>query len=331
MTIESLLASLTNGASAYNDPGAAQPPSEDEMAALLADNDVQLEELMKELQKRVGQEGGVGASGVPGGGLGHDPSHMLKTSNSGPPPMNEIVPEPGFVVKTKNTVKVEDWPAELKVFINICHSAQVPAPPLATNEEIQAALNAEDNAAYKVPLSLSSPKPDRDKTGKMCLVFDACVNTDPLNKAQTDFDFKLFLIILALEWVEEKYKLTLSRDFTLPKMTAKGKLSKHIIRRPKRPVIAEVPPGSVATLAKPEHDITCEPSQGPPDYVIVQIQLPGVATVKGSALDIEAQRLILDVPGHYHLDIALPAKIDTEDAGAQFDRGSRTLTVTLKC
>ncbi|KAI8904634.1 PIH1 family [Powellomyces hirtus] len=304
------------------------------MSAFLAENDQQLGQLVTELQQRIAKEGG-------------NPNDPLSPDAI---PSTEIIPEPGFVVKTQNRKKVENWPVGLKVFINVCHSPNVPAPPLATNDEIRKALNAEDNAAYKVPLSLSSPKPDRDKSGKMCLVFDACVHTDPLNKSLVDFDFKLFLIELSLEWVEEKYKLELSREFTLPKLQAKGRLSRHIIRRSKRPIIAEVPktpvtktPTSATTkkpmiveeltprLAQPKYEVICEPSTGPPEYIIVQIQLPDVKSTHNATLDIEEKKLLLTVPNRYQLDAPLPAAIDTREGGAQFDRQSKVLTVTLKC
>ncbi|KAI8818247.1 pre-RNA processing PIH1/Nop17-domain-containing protein [Fimicolochytrium jonesii] len=349
MTIESLLASITSpsGGSTGSSVADSHPNRTDsddpELVKLLSQNDAELSKLMSELSKRVGaatDQDGVGAGGK---GL------KLTGDGSAPSPMHEVMPEPGFVVKTHNTVKVDDWGVGLKVFINICHSPNIPAPPPATKEEIVKALNAEDNAAYKVPLSLSSPRPDRDKSGKTCLVFDACVNTDPLDKAAEDGDFKLFLIELALEWVEEKYKLQLSREFTLPKMASKGRLSKHIIRRAKRPIIAEVdrPNGSKSAakstaptqlkptamktlhLPRPKYDIVREPPTSTPEFLIVEIQLPGVPTMKTTTLDIEQSRLLLHIPNHFALDIDLPHPIDVAEGGAQFHRGDKVLTVTL--
>ncbi|KAJ3147116.1 PIH1 domain-containing protein 1 [Geranomyces michiganensis] len=336
MTIESLLASISSTSTGSQSAAGDAPAPDDEVEKLLADNDQQLGKLISELHRRVAAEGGS---------VGADGTELLPPADAFP--STSLVPEPGFVVKTHNLETVGDWPVGLKVFINVCQSPHVPSPPLATDEEIRAALNAEDNAAYKVPLSLSSPKADRDKSGKMCLVFDACVHTGPLEKAMADFDYKLFLIILSLEWVEEKHKLKLSRDFSLPKLKAKGRLSKHVIRRPKRPIIAEVAPSakpptaSVKPISKssptsrllpqPEYEIICEPPTGPPEYVIVRVQLPDMKSLSAATLDVEARRLLLEVPDAYSLDAPLPAAIDTREGGAQFDRVSRVLTVTLKC
>ena len=90
--------------------------------------------------------------------------------------MIEIQPIPGFVLKTRLSAAHEDWPAQLKVFINICFSAEIPAPPTSDYEEAARAVREGDNTTFKVPLSLSGPRPDKDKEGKVCLVFEAWYN-----------------------------------------------------------------------------------------------------------------------------------------------------------
>ena len=55
------------------------------------------------------------------------------------------------------------------------------------------------------------PRTDSDKSGSSCIVFDACIHEDPMEKSIEDVDFKYFLITLALEWVEAKHNLSLSR------------------------------------------------------------------------------------------------------------------------
>lgn len=49
----------------------------------------------------------------------------------------QVHPIPGFVVKTRLEESLEDYPAGMKVFINICHSKEIPAPPLCSDQEIQ--------------------------------------------------------------------------------------------------------------------------------------------------------------------------------------------------
>ncbi|KAJ3299652.1 PIH1 domain-containing protein 1 [Borealophlyctis nickersoniae] len=331
MTIDNLLANIGKAKGVSASSG---EPSLQDLEAALADPE--LRQFLEQFEKQL----------PPGTDLSPE---ALKQQTANVGPVTEIEPEAGFVVKTHNVTKVEDYPAGLKVFVNVCHSPHVPAPPLASKEEIQRALKAEDNATYRVPLSLNPPRPDRDKAGKACIVFDACINTDPLRKSSDDEDFKIFLIELALQWIEEKYKLELSRDFTLPKMKSKGKLSKHVIRRPKRPFIAEMEQkkstsvGTTASAGKgltsgiqplslpqPLYEILQEPDTGAPNFLVVQIQLPDVTSINGSTLDIEKDRIILSVPNRYQLDAKLPHPIDTEEGGAQFNKTTRILTATLR-
>lgn len=72
-------------------------------------------------------------------------------------------PQPGFVVKTK-VIKSNAKQHALgeRVYINICHSDVVPEPPLASEKDIQKALNADPDATYRVPLSLGQARYEKD-------------------------------------------------------------------------------------------------------------------------------------------------------------------------
>lgn len=63
----------------------------------------------------------------------------------------------------------------------------------------------------RVPLSLAGPVNDLDKSGNACIVFDACCHTSVLEKCVNDIDYKMFIIELAIEWVENKHQVKLSR------------------------------------------------------------------------------------------------------------------------
>ena len=57
--------------------------------------------------------------------------------------------------------------------------------------------------------SLPSP---RFVVAKGYLVVDACIHTEPYRRAEKDFDYKLYIMELAMEWVEEKCRVELSRS-----------------------------------------------------------------------------------------------------------------------
>ncbi|KAI9342191.1 pre-RNA processing PIH1/Nop17-domain-containing protein [Zopfochytrium polystomum] len=157
-----------------------------------------------------------------------------QTPQTAPPGMTPITPHPWHVLKTRLKTTCADWPAGLKVFVNLCRSPDVPPPPIVAPKDVWAAIgnDASDSGGgggYKVPLSLSGPRSDRDKEGRVCLVFEACVNDAPARLADEDDDYRFFLQQLCLEFLEEKHGVELDRNYTTPKMKAKGPLSTHYI------------------------------------------------------------------------------------------------------
>jgi hypothetical protein len=198
-----------------------------------------------------------------------------------------VLPLQGFVIKTK-IKESKEYPKETKLFINLCYSPEIPQPPLVSKEEIIKAIQNDDSSKYKVPLSLSKPRSDLDKSissltkgGNVCLVFDACIHSQPYNETIQDIEFKYFIIDLAIAWVQEKYQMELSSKFTLPKMASKGQLVPHSIRKVRKPLVAEVPvvvehnvaDSTTTTKNTPTHLIVCEPEQDP-KYIVIQVHLP---------------------------------------------------------
>lgn len=47
--------------------------------------------------------------------------------------------------------------------------------------------------------------------GKTILIFDACINTNPYIRAEGDLDYRLYILELAMELVNEKEGVSLSR------------------------------------------------------------------------------------------------------------------------
>ncbi|KAL7747211.1 hypothetical protein RI367_007422 [Sorochytrium milnesiophthora] len=252
-----------------------------------------------------------------------------------------VVPEPAFVIKTALLKSTDTYPSGFKLFINIAHSPYIPAPPVATDEEIRAAING-GNGEWKVPMSLTAPRDDIDKgaPGRPCVVFDACINSDVLHKAEKDTDFKLFIIELAVEWVEEKHKMSLSRDFTLPKLRSKGPLHEHKIFRPKRAGISQLADGTKTNWSpkqqqqqprmkqKPKYTVTESGDRA----LMVRLELPNLASAKSAALDVEERRLVFDGDAYaVSIDLPKPVNIDHHGIDAEFNLDTRILSVQLFC
>jgi len=159
-------------------------------------------------------------------------------------PTEEIIPEPGFVVKTQDE-------GGGKVFINMCGHQKIAAPGNWANgkvpDEVQQALDNVDNLSeaqaemLRFPLAMSPPRPDKDKKGEACTTFDCCLNLDVVKQASVYRQLKVFLIELALSWVGHKHKMELDRKFKLPKMKYKGEtIEPQRIRMDRKQLVTEV-------------------------------------------------------------------------------------------
>ena len=68
------------------------------------------------------------------------------------PASNDIFPTAGFVIKSSLTSTVGSWNKGMKVFINVCHSADVPPPPTQDYDDVGRAIREGDNCSFRVPL-----------------------------------------------------------------------------------------------------------------------------------------------------------------------------------
>ncbi|KAF9905992.1 hypothetical protein EC991_001151 [Linnemannia zychae] len=265
--------------------------------------------------------------------------------------MTEITPVPGFVVQTRTTKasnqvpignKTMVYPNETVVFINICSSDKMPQPSKATEAEIRKAIQAEEGVTYQVPFQVSPPREYRDSLAKAYLVVDACIHTEPYKRSEKDFDYKLYIMELAIEWVEEKCRIELSRNFELPNMTSKDELKKRSIILPKPAAIQEVgdvsgtkqssasAPATItskiqemSTTQATKKDISkiVVPPAGVDDIALRNRQLPCPKGTLGIIVEV-------DLPNHTSmegvtLDVVLPDKliIHSTSQGQSIDQG----------
>jgi len=159
-------------------------------------------------------------------------------------PTEEIIPEPGFVVKTADD-------GGRKVFINMCGSSKVAAPGNWQNgkmpEEVEKALANVDNLSegqadtLRFPLSLGPARTDLDRKGAPCTTYDVIFNLDVIKQSCVYRPLKAFLIELALNWIGHKTGSSLDPKFKLPKMKYKGEeVEAQRIRVDRKPLVTEV-------------------------------------------------------------------------------------------
>lgn len=188
---------------------------------------------------------------LPGGG---------KAPSAPPPPqrVRSFVPSAWMVVKTATTAACgpplpeEDggaprrlpYPADRKVFANVCYSPAVPAPaawrapaspsspPPSSSSSIPPSVEAaldrwtrdDDSSAeaLRFPISCGPLRRGSDRRGDPCLVADVVLAPAVCRAAERCRPLRAFLIQLALGWLSQKYSLVLDEaGFRLPRMAYK--------------------------------------------------------------------------------------------------------------
>lgn len=272
-----------------------------------------------------------------------------KQQTSGGIPYTTIVPVPVMCLKTR-TDKGE------KVFINLCHSGNVPEPKDLTDDELLQVLESEDPTQFRIPMSIGEPHAEIDKSGSGCTAYDVVVNPKFMDKMKRSELFKTFFLTIMCEGIESKYEILLKRDWVVLKnRKCVGKMMEQHIRTKSKPLIMDMDNGLPEQLPteqpekrnlieevqqheedlmkrapEPKFTIIQEPTEGHPDFLVAEIHLPNIKTAQSLTLDIGEDHLVLMTRSHvYHLDIFLPFNLVTEECGAQFDRTTKILTVTM--
>ncbi|XP_053475526.1 PIH1 domain-containing protein 1 isoform X1 [Ictalurus furcatus] len=244
-------------------------------------------------------------------------------------PSKVIRPQPGLCVKTVSL------PDQQKVFVNICQSADVPPPPPISHDALVELFESDDPTVYKVPMSLGEAHAEMDNSSNSCTVYDVIINEEFFQKCQKDSLFQQFVISVSLEGLENKYKLQLNRDIKILKNRKfMGSLTEQNVRTKSKAVIQEISSeetqSQLATVRRPQVCLVVEPPVGQVEYLIAEVQLPGVSSVRSLVLDLGEDRLVLNArPSLFHLDIFLPFLIDQENSGAQYNTDTQVLTVTM--
>ncbi|KAL5477926.1 hypothetical protein EMCRGX_G024783 [Ephydatia muelleri] len=264
-----------------------------------------------------------------------------------------VIPEAGFCVKTV-TDKGE------KVFVNICQSEQLPTPKDITDEQLLALLESGDPSQYRISLSLGEPHREKDNAGQECTAYDVIISGKFFETIQKRPVMKDFLLTVVLEGLEEKYGVVLSRDCkVLKNRKFLGPLPEQVVRQKPKPYIVEMgsmeslnqPQGAggasgkkasktlqeelndneESTTPQPQYTLMREPVDGNlPDFMVMEIQLPGIGTSKNLCLEVGEDRLVLKTrPKLFHLDVDLPYLVHNQETGAQFNGQSKVLTITL--
>lgn len=79
---------------------------------------------------------------------------------------------------------------------------------------------------------------------------DACIHPQAYIRSEKDLDYRLYIIELAMEYVEEITRVNLSREFTMPTIRSKGTIPSRILRLPKPTLLDSIVNQLTTTAAK---------------------------------------------------------------------------------
>mmetsp|Transcript_32970 Transcript_32970/g.57911 ORF Transcript_32970/g.57911 Transcript_32970/m.57911 type:complete len:327 (+) Transcript_32970:1557-2537(+) len=241
-----------------------------------------------------------------------------------------ITPDKGYVIKTSDVHTKE------KVFINVCSHTVIDAPEQKDLPDNQ------DSVGLRVPLSLGPPRPDFDKKGNICTVFDVIVNPSVLSASKKDPVYRQLLVELSFTYITQKHSRELSMKYRLPKTKYVGKsVQQQRVRAKKAPQIqvvdSEVFKEPVQTgPAQPNWEILLDGEKLDPELLetckelSLVIELPLLVSGRAISLQMSPERLELNVGKLYQLGLWMPKHVDTAHASAEFDCKSRILRVTAK-
>lgn len=270
-----------------------------------------------------------------------------KSKKTDETPWKWVQPSPGICVKTYT-------PDEQKIFINICHTSDIPSPHNLDEEtllKMYASLDDDSpDVGIRVPLSIGDLHEEFDKSGEPARAYDVAVSSEFLERAQSSSRVHLrFLVQVAIESVSDKYKLELNVDqyTVLKNRKVMGKLQRHRIeqRGPKMPLIqelgssptsststsADVPPPAEGTRA-PErtHLVRRSDPDGHTQVLVVEFTLADVMSAAEVTFRVGEDRLRVESARRgYSWDAFLPMRLDADAACATFVRKHRVLNVQV--
>ena len=273
------------------------------------------------------------------------PGDSISANNATDVPSTiSILPTPAFCLKTKSVQSNE------KIFINVCTSDAMKKPRDVTDEELVEIIRTQDSSQFRVPMSLGEPRTELDRSNNACVVYDVMLHSSLYAESQRRPLMMEFLLLLTVEGLEAKYELELNREMRrMQNIKYMGTPTEHRIRTQSKPriemeeseaidsnsyspLITEVSSLASQGVAapKPEYTLTKDPPNDHPAYIVLETKLPLLRSSKHVALSVGEDRLVLTAhPNRYHLDLCLPYYVIPGQVGAQFDKKTKILTLTM--
>lgn len=153
-----------------------------------------------------------------------------------------INPEPGFVIKT--TVDGKE-----KVFINVAKCERVGRPTSSSGHD----KDGSRGLNWSLPYTQSSARPDVDRRGQLCRVYDVVFHPDTLHLAEKNGKFRQMVADTACDAVQSAFDVRLDMvNRKYPKIAFKGNPQATIIRKKsENPPTEELEPSPIDKIYPP--------------------------------------------------------------------------------
>ncbi|KAE8751938.1 hypothetical protein FOCC_FOCC001415 [Frankliniella occidentalis] len=221
-----------------------------------------------------------------------------------PGPQSKIVhPIPGLCIKLRRSTEDHG-----KVFINLCHTKDIPAPEEISERRLMEMWNANgETCDYRVPLSIGEGRQEPDKSGQPSDVYDVAINTDFFGKVESSNIFRMFIIDVIMQGIEDKFHIEMEKDdyVIMKNRKAMGSIPGHRVRvkerredsSPAAPLIQELgttrfaetsatkPAAAAKSPAKPVAESATKPGSAPappsdavkPEFRLLRVPAQGPA------------------------------------------------------
>ncbi|CAG9533385.1 unnamed protein product [Cercopithifilaria johnstoni] len=124
-----------------------------------------------------------------------------------------VHPIPGYVVKFKeveSNCRTLLMKEKCKLFLNICHCAQLPPPENLSEDEVAKLLDSSDSSRYRIPLCVGDIEVVSDRRGEDSVKIDVIINsTFYLTQLEKSEFFRQLLLLVVSEAVEKKHGINI--------------------------------------------------------------------------------------------------------------------------
>lgn len=252
-----------------------------------------------------------------------------------------ITPKPGFCVKTKTDNNE-------KMFINVCHTGEVPPPPGTLDVyKIMAGENPEEESLFRFPLSLGDLHIELDKSGNECKCYDVVINSDYYRKVSEDPALRDFLMTLACSGLERKFDISIDvGTCVVLNKPYHGRMPTHFIKvthenmsptekiAPENDLVMPVKDASrLVVLPSPEilqYNLFITPASGCPSLLIFQGITTAVPNRKSMSVFVSKNKLTVRQSKLKALiSIRLPYAVIAEKSLSNFWRNRLTVAMPI--